>query len=45
MSIIKKKVTKDIIAIMKLLVTEANITARVTSVAERGAYNKSTIFP
>ena len=32
-------------AINTLLVTEARVTAKVTSPADNGAYNKSTIFP
>ena len=39
------KVIIEIIAIIILLVTDANVTAKVTSEADKGAYNKSTIFP
>ena len=40
-----KNIHIDTIPIIKLLVTEAKVTAKVTSAAERGAYKISTIFP
>ena len=35
----------DMTAIIKLLVVDARLTARVTSPAERGAYKISTMLP
>ena len=44
-SIIKENINTEIIAIINALVTEANITAKVTSDADKGAPIKSTILP
>ena len=44
-SIIVENTNIEITVIIKLLVTAANIIAKVTSVADRGANNVSIIFP
>ena len=44
-STINEKTKTEIIRINMLLVTEANIIAKVTSAADNGAYKVSIIFP
>ncbi len=41
----KRNIIIEIIKIIKLLMTEAKTTANVTSVADNGAINVSTMFP